>query len=734
MQATASLEEGENFVFRLATNAREAIKIGLAITLAYYLAMRLSWVSPSWAAISVAFISLPTAGQSLNKGFLRMGGTLLALVAGLFYLGLFPQDRWLFFISFTPFLAFVTYKMLGKNGQYFWYCTGFVSMMITTAGPASSEHAFEFAVFRTLETLIGIVIWTLVSVLIWPRTNRQGLKKVSHELLVTQEKLTRCYRNRIAGRDSGESLRSLRSQEGQLVGQLSQTIEAAGSESYEVHEVRHLWERLQRLSFSMMGVLDRLHTGLTDLQQIDLEKVLPDLGVLFSELSSRFEEMQRVLSGRPPARPCEVISLSPAHRDSQVLNHFQRAAVEVTRTELERLEALTRAMVECVRDLEQYRAEKQRPVAVAGSGPVSGRFGLPPLDPDRVRGVIMVVLSMWAGSLIWIYINPPGHAMWYQFVPNIALSAVQHPQVRFTLLKPFAFAYVAGLVTYVFIMPHLTVFWELGIVIFTFVFVAAYFFPGVGRIALLLAMFNMLGINNEQTYSFGSMANAFVFTMLGLALVLALTYVTRSPRQEEGFMSMVCRLFRSCEFLVSRVAESGQSGSLLEGMKIAYYRQEMGSLPTKLGIWGKQIDRKKFPNNTPDQVKDLVANLQVLVYRVEELIEARSAPQASILMRELSDEVRAWRIVVEQGFARWSEYPEAESADDLRERLSLRLARLNAGIEETMNRAGEEELSDEERRNFYRLLGSFRGVSQAAIAYAGAAGSIDWAHWREERF
>jgi uncharacterized membrane protein YccC len=95
-------------MFSLSTNAKEAIKFGLAIVIAYYLAMRFSWMSVTWAAIAVAMISLPTAGQSINKGLLRIGGTILAFLAGLFYLGMFPQERWAFYIAFTPFLAFPT--------------------------------------------------------------------------------------------------------------------------------------------------------------------------------------------------------------------------------------------------------------------------------------------------------------------------------------------------------------------------------------------------------------------------------------------------------------------------------------------------------------------------------------------------------------------------------------------------------------------------------------------------
>ena len=124
----------------------------------------------------------------------------------------------------------------------------------------------------------------------------------------------------------------------------------------------------------------------------------------------------------------------------------------------------------------------------------------------------------------------------------------------------------------------------------------------------------------------------------------------------------------------------------------------------------------------------------MLAYRIEELLEARRAPQAELLVKELSGDVKVWRLVIEQGLRHWAARPEAESADAIRERLSARLARLNAHIEETLNRAAERELVDTESRNFYRLLGGFRGVSEAAVAYAGIAGTIDWAQWREEMF
>ena len=46
----------------------------------------------------------------------------------------------------------------------------------------------------------------------------------------------------------------------------------------------------------------------------------------------------------------------------------------------------------------------------------------------------------------------------------------------------------------------------------------------------------------------------------------------------------------------------------------------------------------------------------------------------------------------------------------------------------------KDSVSEKEAGSFYRLLGAFRGVSTAAIAYARTAKGIDRNQWREEMF
>jgi hypothetical protein len=69
-----------------------------------------------------------------------------------------------------------------------------------------------------------------------------------------------------------------------------------------------------------------------------------------------------------------------------------------------------------------------------------------------------------------------------------------------------------------------------------------------------------------------------------------------------------------------------------------------------------------------------------------------------------------------------------------RERLTARLENLEARIQETMNKAAEGELNDQDSENFYRLLGAYRGLSEATIEYASTAERIEWSRWRESRF
>jgi hypothetical protein len=160
----------------------------------------------------------------------------------------------------------------------------------------------------------------------------------------------------------------------------------------------------------------------------------------------------------------------------------------------------------------------------------------------------------------------------------------------------------------------------------------------------------------------------------------------------------------------------------------------MNSLPGKIGVWSKAIDQNKFSSNKPDQVQSLVTTLQGLMYRIEYLLEARETRQAESLAREMKQSVHAWRESIESLFVKWSDNPGSAPATDLEQRLAAVLSVLEQRIDAIIEQPDRATLSEADGENFYRLLGAYRGVSEAAVAYAGNAATIDWADWSEEKF
>ena len=55
-------------------------------------------------------------------------------------------------------------------------------------------------------------------------------------------------------------------------------------------------------------------------------------------------------------------------------------------------------------------------------------------------------------------------------------------------------------------------------------------------------------------------------------------------------------------------------------------------------------------------------------------------------------------------------------------------------IDRTLGLAEQGELSEEDYKNFYQLIGRYQGLSESIIEHAKLAGNFDWAELKEERF
>lgn len=348
---------------------------------------------------------------------------------------------------------------------------------------------------------------------------------------------------------------------------------------------------------------------------------------------------------------------------------------------------------------------------------------------------------MWMSYLIWIYVDSiPGGTSFVIAASVFGMIMVTMPQVSVTkLFIPVAVSVLFAAVIYIFLLPQLTNFFELGLLIFTVSFTICYLFAkpqqALGR-TFGLAMFALISsISNEQTYSFLVVANiALIFPLV--FFVLAITeHIPFSNRPEHAFLRLLGRYFYNCEYLFSNMAKDLQQP--ITGIKRRMVNariRELLSLPKKLGMWAQYIDTNILPDTTTDKVHSIVSTLQILAFRIHDLLDIRSRPQVEILTKELSDDALAWRTMLVKTFQDFSQDVTAEKGEAFRIKLKEIMDHIEKRIQEVLDQIDEGQITVTERENFYRLLGAYRSVSEVMVDYAKKAGVIDWNTWREARF
>jgi hypothetical protein len=145
-----------------------SFQTALAMAIAYGISLAMNWDRPYWAGFAIAFVSMGTLEDSMNRAMQRLLGTVAAAVVALTILALSMQDRWLFILLLAGWVACATYMASGQRDQYFWFVAGFVTAIICMDAGPSSAGAFEVAILRTQQTALGIVVYSVVAALVWP--------------------------------------------------------------------------------------------------------------------------------------------------------------------------------------------------------------------------------------------------------------------------------------------------------------------------------------------------------------------------------------------------------------------------------------------------------------------------------------------------------------------------------------------------------------------------------------
>jgi hypothetical protein len=597
------------------------------------------------------------------------------------------------------------------------------------------NNAFDTALLRAEETGLGILVYSLVSILIWPNDSRDSFDAAVKKLATTQHQMYQHCFGLMCGQPDAIKVQALKTQIVQQQTQFNQLLDAAETDSYDVWELRQQWRQYQQQMVQLTGAMDHWCESFVDLNGLDLQHLLPNLTAFGEELDDRLKKVASMLADQTPGKQPSVINIELDDSNVHTLSHFHKAALAVTRGQLQHIEQLTRSLFYTISDIKHFNHS----VEIADTNQSPHPFFV--LDPDRIANVVQIMVIMWLSYLAVIYIDGiPGGATLVTVSTVFGMIMATIPQASFTLLiAPITASIFIATLIYIFVLPQLSSFFGLGLLIFAVTFIFCYMFAkpqqALGR-AFGLAMFVMISsISNEQTYNFLVPANtAMMFPFV--FLILAITaYIPFSPHPEHAFLRLRNRFFRHCEFIISSLTEDRQQSVTGMNHWIRYSRtQDFASLPKKLGIFGKHIDINRLPGTKIDQVQSIVSTLQILVFRIQDLLEVRSRHQADSLLNPLKDDAAAWRNKLVKTLQQLSKDPSFGKGELLRSGLDELMVNMEKRIKETLDQTDEGQLTATESENFYGLLGAYRSVSEALVDYAEKAEVIDWDYWREGRF
>ncbi|WP_237060617.1 FUSC family protein [Microbulbifer sediminum] len=722
----------------LSVATRESIKTALAMVSVYGITLSLDWGKAAWAGLAVAVVSQSSLGMSLHKAALRMLGTLMAVVAALVIVAHFPQDRWLFMAALSSWLGVCTYLSLGAKDSYFWQIGGWVSVIICVNAATSHSGAFEIAMLRTQQTGLGILVYSLVALLIWPRNSRGDLREAFERLQSAQLALFQECRAVLAGAGRTTALVNARSDLVHAQSAVSPLLDAAIADSHLVHERRREWQQLLASSTELTELLERLSESLYQVDDRLLRELLPGIDSYCSGVERRLQALTGPVGEMQPGEPQEYgkIAVEAARiPDSRLLDS---AVVTVLRRLLQRVSEQVDSVAQAACAISnEAKSRGSKFPAVADTGAASRMLGNLMPDPDRLGGVARVIFTIWLAYLGYLYVDglPAGPLILSLAASlSIALAAMPFVAPR-KIFLPVLVAILCSGAIYLLVLPHLSTFWSLGPLIFGVTFALCLLFSGPRRAAgrsIALAFFvSVMGISNSQVYSFSAVANMLVVVTLLLILLSFAAYIPFSPRPERMFQRQLGQFMCSCAWLLT-----GRP----TGWRSRYHRNLVARIPARLSLLAGVIERRYLPGDSEANLRAVVARCEALAARINALVEARLHAGDVAGKNATGAALESWQGAAADALERLAavtrkgERP-APANSSAREGAQLR--EIENLLRQYHGATGAPAGSQPDGRQLegaLLLLGVSRSVSELLASLTEQLRGIDWRKWSEPRF
>ena len=580
-----------------------ATKTAISLTLAYMLPMAFGWPQPQTAAITVMLIAATgMLSESLQKGVLRVMGTVLGAVLGLSLIALFPQDRLLYLLCVSLVVSTLLYLYNAYQGDStVFMLAAMVVMMVFNGGDA--EGAFLYGVDRTLLTAFGVLVYTVVASLLWPVQAQDNTRELAAEV-------AKSHRLAFAQLVSG----------GTVEAQPLQTL-LTKNEEFQSHfvAVRNDAEKIVNYQAEWDAIatcyetLDELL--LPALQARHLEKsvyarhilnydlVLANIQTMFAAIENSWQ--------LPEHRPqLTVIAPDFPVDNLQEESHFTVAAL-VSRADL--LGKLQKEL------LHQWQAINSLLFDESGFTPTGEYRGKPSfiwLDRENFKTAIRVFTSFWLATALWLHFNPPGGFMFVTLSTALVVLVSYTPIAPKLLYILFTLGFLFAVPAYLFLLPQMSHWLELAAFLFTYAFIGFYVFAGPISIFFLLGLMT-LGIQNTMNYNFNVLLIVILLLYMVCTSLLVTVHFPFTSQPQKLFVSFRRRFFTTCEKIIAQVSTPSRFGHrrLLQNRLVT-----AATLGAKMRQWGGMLAKKQYPGSSAENISQYNFACTVLLEQLKILV------------------------------------------------------------------------------------------------------------------
>ncbi|WP_417738220.1 FUSC family protein [Rosistilla oblonga] len=519
--------------------AKQAFKLALSLTLFYWLALWMNWPEAQYGGLAIVIISLGTTGATIEKGIMRVFGTTVGVAVGLLILALFNHDRWAVLVAFIGYLTLIGYFMQVSRYNYAWYAAGFVPLVVWADTYPHFESAFYYATFRYLETMAGVIIYTLVDLVFWPRSAGDKLHRDGRTSLKVMENLFKHDCQRLENQELAAGTDGLRPQVSHALVQTFATLQQAYLDSQEVRTRKQEWEKWRSELKATADALDKWQQTIDACSGFDLPRLVPQLdtqleaiGVRFSRIQSLWEETHTKVSDRSEPDKDRYDEVRTVKLDPSTAAEFGSKDREVLTNFLHQLQDLDRAslnLLDTQRVLAGHKPIRELPDSIA----IQEEHATPLWDAVRFERALYPPVAFIVGFLFWIFMNPPGATgvpLYCGIISLAVLRTPMNPIAGLALMLLSALFVVAPV--YWFVMPMFTSGFELLGLIFAYAFTFGYL--GERSAALksgpMLIFVSVTGISNQQSYSFQEIVVGTLLILLAGTIATSVYYLFKSSR------------------------------------------------------------------------------------------------------------------------------------------------------------------------------------------------------------